>query len=890
MKTIKKLVCTALCAALAVAGNGFNVADAEGKSMDIVIDGSKLNLAENRLYRGAGMVSGNNTSRLLLDYKAENPEAYREILSYLFSSDGVGINHLKLEMGADINSSSGTEPTVMRTEDEKADVTRGAGYQLAADALEINPELTLDMLYWSEPLWVTNAEDVYAARYKWYRETLVAAYETYGLEFDFVSAVRNEKPMDPDWVIYLSKALKSDTDAPYDFSAIKIVAADEVCGWGIANSMLADEELMAAVDVLGSHYTSWSTDNVKTLQDEYGKEVWFTEGCPPMSYSQGTYRFDSTGSGLNDINGMLDVANRFITMYPGGGMTLYEYQPAVAAYYDGATYCQKQLITANEPWSGYYLLDGGFYMSLHFSKFIKQGWAFADEACCADGKAGGDGHAVVDAVYSYITAADTETGDYSTVITNTTADPITYSFTVKNLNKASAAAYVWETRGPDGGEWNENYFINTDKITPTESGDGYTYSVTVKPYSLVTVSTVEAERGEYEKQTSDVMALPYSDDYEYADYPEGFLASRGNAPRYTTDEGGAFEVRSVNGNNVLMQMITPEIKAEEWGGTPSPMTNFGDDRWLDYSVSSDVFLAECDAPDKNFVGVGLRYCLASSGMSGYWFQLNGDGSWKLRRNARVKLEGTVEDFDGAAIHNIRVEAVGNTVKAYLDGELTAQYNGADFGDAMLGAGRAAFYSTYNNNWFDNFKAEPAEGGEAYVTRLDNTDLEFGYAGEWKHNTMSGYANYKRTISDSGENAELSLSFTGNGFIITGISAGAELSVEVDGGAATSYTVPKALTREVLCCGDGLEAGEHKAVIKVVSGGISVDGAQITGSATFQAADEAPAEELTTSDSAGQPGAEQEKKSGFPIIPVAIGAAALAVAAAAVAFIIRKKKK
>ncbi len=36
-------------------------------------------------------------------------------------------------MGADVNTSSGTEPTTMRYEDEKADVTRGAGFQLAAD-------------------------------------------------------------------------------------------------------------------------------------------------------------------------------------------------------------------------------------------------------------------------------------------------------------------------------------------------------------------------------------------------------------------------------------------------------------------------------------------------------------------------------------------------------------------------------------------------------------------------------------------------------------------------------------------------------------------------------------------------------------------------------------
>lgn len=124
------------------------------------------------------MVSANNSSRLLIDYKAENPDAYRELMDYIFGSEGIGINHLKLEMGADVNSSSGTEPSVKRTEEEKADVTRGAGFQLAADAKAVNPDLTLDMLYWGLPKWVDEAEDKYAARYKWYKETLDAAYET----------------------------------------------------------------------------------------------------------------------------------------------------------------------------------------------------------------------------------------------------------------------------------------------------------------------------------------------------------------------------------------------------------------------------------------------------------------------------------------------------------------------------------------------------------------------------------------------------------------------------------------------------------------------------------------------------------------------------------------
>lgn len=109
----------------------------------------------------------------------------------------------------------------MRSGDETADVTRGAGYQLAADAKTINPDLTLDMLWWSEPRWISDSDDVYAARYKWYKNTLDAAYDTYGVKFDYVSATQNERGRDNDWIVYLSQHLKSEPDSRYDYSAIK---------------------------------------------------------------------------------------------------------------------------------------------------------------------------------------------------------------------------------------------------------------------------------------------------------------------------------------------------------------------------------------------------------------------------------------------------------------------------------------------------------------------------------------------------------------------------------------------------------------------------------------------------------------------------------------------
>lgn len=800
---------------------------AEEEIMDIVINGLKAELAENKRYRGAGMVSGNNSSRLLLDYKAENPDAYWEILNCLFGDGGVGINHLKLEMGSDVNSSSGTEPCVMRTETERANVTRGAGYQLAADALTINPDLTLDMLYWSEPLWVTSSDDVYAARYKWYKKTLDAAFETYGLKFDYVSAVRNEREIDTDWVKYFSRSLKAETACPYDYSSIKIVAADEVCTWSIADMMLSDSQLLKAVDVLGSHYTSWSSENAQLLSDEYGKKLWFSEAASPMSYAQGTYRYDATGSGMSDINGVLDIANRIITMYPGGKMTLYEYQPAVAAYYDGVTYCQKHLIAANEPWSGSYYLDSGYYMSLHFSQFIKKGWSFINDACYADGIVGGDGHAVVDATYSFMTASDTQTGDYSTVITNTTAEPITYNFTVCNLDKAASNVYIWETRGPDGGAWNENYFRMTETVKPAENNGLYTYSVTVKPYSMVTVSTVEHGQSEYEykERGSEILSLPYKDNFEYKDYPKDYLSSRGNAPRYTTDQGGAFEVQNVNGSNVLMQMITPDIKAQEWGYTPNPTTNFGDDRWYNYSISADVMLTKKGASEENYAGIGLRYNLASSAESGYWICIYENGAWKLNNGNRMIAEGVLSGFDSSVWHHLKIQAVDSDVTAWIDGMEVAACNDMP----SCSAGRASLYSSWNNNCFDNIAVDSVKGSEPYITRFDNTDAAFSYTGNWAHNTMSSFSNYKRTVSEGTEGATLTFTFNGTGFALIGGATQSGISVKLDGETvADNYILESAGNRAVTYGMSGLESKEHSLQVTVLYGTLAVDAAQVTG--------------------------------------------------------------
>ena len=883
----------------------------EEKTMTVNIDMTTASLKENTRYRGFGLISANNSSRLLLDYKYEHPDRYDEILNYLFGEDGLDISHIKIEMGADINSSSGTEPATMRSADEKADVTRGAGFQLAADAKKIDPSITLDMLWWSEPRWVTDSDDVYAARYKWYRETLISAYETYGLRFDYVSATRNERANDPDWTIYLSEHLRSDSGTPYDFSEIMIVDGEAVGTWGISKMMLDEEKyprLLDAVDVVGSHYTDWSDRNTRKLQQEYGKEVWFSEASSPMSYAQGTYKYDGTGSGMSDINGALDIANRIITMYPGGGMTLYEFQPAVASYYDGATYFPKQLILANEPWSGYYLLDSGFYMGLHFSRFIKPGWAFVDSACAGDGKAGGDGHAIVDATYSYMTCTDPDTGDYSTVITNTTDSEITYTFNVTNTDKAESPVNIWETRGPSGGAWDENYFRFRETVIP-ENG---TFDVTVQPYSMITLSTLDSERGEFKNYESRLLELPYTDDFEYSDE---YLAARGGAPRCTTDEGGAFEVVTLDdGNKVLMQKITEATHAVEWGNTPSPVTNFGDDRWFNYSVCADVKFAKSDDPAKNSTAVGSRYNLADSGASGWRLQLNEAGEWSVYIGSKSVAAGNVTLKDGW--NNIKIKAEYNTIRGYVNGEVVAEITESAENYVMQPAGRAALYSSYYNNCFDNVKIEPLDGLDAYIARLDATDDGVTFEGDWSHSTMDSFKNYKRTASTGKAGALFTVEFDGTGILLTGVENGsAVIDTELDGTAKdTAYNVPKTSNRQAFYAVYGLAAGHHTLKVTITEGSVMLDAAEIILDAAqaeklFTSAEAetetTPANELTSSDvtagetdSAPAQTADEQISANTdstgevagPAVPIAVGTGAAAVAAGGAVIAVHANKK
>ncbi|SHN22087.1 immunoglobulin-like domain-containing protein [Gracilibacillus kekensis] len=807
---------------------------AEEITKTVTIDGDDVD-PYNR-FKGFGTVSGNNTSRLLLDYKEEHPDKYWEIMNQLFNKEtGAGLAHVKVELGGDINSSSGAEPATMRYSDEPANVLRGAGFQFAADAKSINEDITTEILRWGEPRWSWEGAENgdYENRYQWYKQTIDAVYEEYGFKLDYVGISQNERAIngnnriEVDWLKYFTSKIKEEPNYEEDYKDIKLVAADGYRDTSsISQVLLDDAELRDEIDVISGHYDLNGSNELTQLQDQLinegkePKEVWVSEGVSPMINARYRENMQPHYKGIGGEVGVADVISRIISIYSWTGETenplqavSFDFQPSVAAFYQGAQYNPKHLISAFDPWSGFYEADAGIQGVRHVMNFVgyddhttkkNERWMYVNSATYSDGVEGDGGVRVDTSTHNYMTLKDPETDDYTSVFTNNTADTRVYTINTENLNgKENAEVHVWETRGSDQGQdYDENWFKNIQTITPEDGS----YQLEVKPYSVVTISTLDrkSEMAGFEYQSNPVnlsedtiMSLPYEDDFEYDEYAvddkgRDYVERRGGTPRYTTDQIGAFEVvteatqplesdsferverdipNAAEHGNMLQQKINTDIIGADWsvwGGEDgseagvNPNTNIGDFRWVNYKVSYD-FLLDTNTNQvedrENYALIGLRQVKAewSDSQAPYNARVYKDGSYQILKLGNVVEQGEIDNFDNTVWHNLAFEAKENIFTLYVDGEEIASYT--DEAKTVM-AGRVTLGSGYYETLIDNLRIEPIEGypyqslkfdnaqGQKYDTEeaaLSNNDPwnPIGYIGDWDF-LQAGYAHFNRT--------------------------------------------------------------------------------------------------------------------------------------------------
>src|SRR5579862_5880885 len=169
-------------------------------SQSITLDGS----GTGKIFQGLGGVSAGGSSRLLIDY----PEPYRsQILDYLFKPNyGASLQHLKVEIGGDMNSTAGAEPSHMHGATDQS-YARGYEWWLMQQAKLRNPNITIEALAWGAPGWIGNGNFFSQDNINYILNFIQGAKSTYGLTIDEVG-IWNETDFDPYWIIDLKAALQ----------------------------------------------------------------------------------------------------------------------------------------------------------------------------------------------------------------------------------------------------------------------------------------------------------------------------------------------------------------------------------------------------------------------------------------------------------------------------------------------------------------------------------------------------------------------------------------------------------------------------------------------------------------------------------------------------------
>jgi Glycosyl hydrolase family 59/Domain of Unknown Function (DUF1080) len=615
-------------------------------------------------FDGLGAVSAGASSRLLYDY----PEPYRsQVLDYLFKPHyGASLQHLKVEIGSDVNSTDGSEPSHMRTPQDR-NFARGYEWWLMQEAHRRNPKIILDTLAWGAPGWIGNNTLYTPAMAHYSAVFLNGAQSQYRLNIPY-TGIWNEKQFDAQYV----KALRGVLDK--ERRNTKVVCCDEyphegLGQWSILEAMRKDRALAGAVDVVSVHYPR-EKGRLTTPADAttVGKPLWSSEDQPESSASTILSRDWAIGG--------RSLAHLYNENYLEGHFTKTEIWSPVTSYYDILAAPNSGLMYANTPWSGHYDVQGAIWATAHTTQFAEPGWRYLRNA------SGQLTHG------SYVTFAAPNGRDWSMVVeTINSKQPLKMTIDI-NGALGHGAVHVWETN-------RTRTFEHVGDITPHEGSFTYSFD----PDSLYTITTtVGQKKGTAEPPPAKPFPFPYQDSFEKTPLLR--------AAAYLSDQDGAYEVHRCVGRpgRCLEQVITE--KPIPWGPIPDPWTLAGDIHWTDYTESADfrvpangsaTLLGRIDSADV-FADQKARY------PSGYVLRVQADGHWTLLATAYKKDEKQLAAGETAMSasqwHRMELTFRDSTIQAAIDGKTVAELQDKTHGHGMIGIG-----SGWEHTAFDNLAIE-----------------------------------------------------------------------------------------------------------------------------------------------------------------------------------------
>jgi len=350
--------------------------------------------------------------------------------------------------------------------------------------------------------------------------------------------------------------------------------------------------------------------------------------------------------------------------YLQGSMTSTEIWSPVTSYYDNLPAAGSGLMEANTPWSGHYEVKSTIWVTAHTTQFAQPGWRYLDSA---SGNLPEHG--------SYVSLRSKDGRNWSTILETVGAErPQTISFHVTG-GLAAAGVHVWETN-------NSRSFDHVADLTPVRGAFEYTFD----PDSLYSLTTTSGQgKGLDQPPPGRPFPLPYADDFEQTPI--------GHAPRYLSDQDGAFEVRPCVGRpgRCLEQVVVEKPVA--WAAMPDPYTLAGDADWKDYSVGADVhFLSSASARLMGRIDSADDW--EDDGQSplpsGYLLSLKPGGEWELSsvsfHHPVATLASGSAAIDRAQWHRLKLDFRGSRIMVSLDGNQIAAVNDSAHARGMIALG------------------------------------------------------------------------------------------------------------------------------------------------------------------------------------------------------------
>ncbi|GAP72593.1 galactosylceramidase [Candidatus Symbiothrix dinenymphae] len=605
-----------------------------------------------RTYEGLGALSAGASSRLLIDYE----EPYRsDILDYLFKPKfGASIQHLKVEIGGDMNSTDGTEPSHARTREEYQNpqpqyFDRGYEWWLMKEAKKRNPAIKLDILEWGAPGWIGDGKFYSDDNIDYHISFIRGAKKYHNLDIDYVG-IWNERMYDTEYIKRFRKKLDQEA-----LSQVQLVAADlntTRTAWMIGDEMLQDKDLMASVNVIGGHYIErmFAYKSPEKLQ-QLDIPLWNNEGGPWRG----------------DWKGFVELAKIYNRDYIEGKMTKTITWSLITSYYDNLTFPNSGLMRAKTPWSGHYEVEPGLWAIAHTTQFAEPGWSYIDGGCGYLEKG------------SYVTlSADAKNKNFSIIIETIDAEePQKVSFRLQNTDIKNLK--VWKTTV-------EGDVFKQEKDLKVNSR---TFTLLLSPKSVYTISTEKGQtKGIAVIPPSKPFPVPYSADFE-GDKIHG-------TPRYFSDLGGAFEVveREDKKGKCLRQMITRPCIA--WDSeTKLNQTVIGDTAWTDYSIKTDVYFVE-PYSEAFVIGRALEMHRSQKPADAYYFNLKSSGHWTLRAGSKILTSGwlpvTLKTWN-----TVTLSMKNTKITVSINGTVLSEVEDPTFTHGVSGIG-----TSFNKVDFDNF--------------------------------------------------------------------------------------------------------------------------------------------------------------------------------------------